>query len=719
MHTERHTVRARLATFAATLGLLAGGGALTAVTAQAAPAPPAAAPTPTAAPAVDNGLARTPQMGFNNWNSTHCRAEFNEAMVKGIADTFVSQGLKDAGYTYVNIDDCWALPQRDASGNLVPDPVRFPNGIKAVADYVHSKGLKFGIYSSAGTKTCDVQGFPGGLGHEQQDAGLWASWGVDYLKYDNCNNTGADAQQRYTAMANALKATGRPILYSICEWGENQPWNWAAKTGNSWRTTGDISDNWSSMIGIAHRNQGLAPYAGPGAWNDPDMLEVGNGGMTDTEYRTHFSLWAQMAAPLLIGSDLRSASPATLAILKNTDVIAVDQDSLGKQGTVVSSSGGLVVMSKPLADGSRSVTLTNETTSARTVSTTVEAIGIGGASSYSLKDLWSKQTSTTTGTISASVPAHGTVMYRVTPGAPVPPPAGVNQLSELAWTSAINGWGPVERDRSNGEQATGDGRTLTIGGTTYAKGLGTHAASDITYHLGGTCRSLSVDVGVDDESTAGGSAVFRIYRDAALVADSGPRTASDPPTRLSADLTGGTKLRLVVTDGGDGIDYDHADWAGPKLTCGNGPAAGTHALSDLPWASAINGWGPVERDRSNAEQATGDGRTLTIGGTTYAKGLGTHAASSITYYLGGGCSTLTASVGIDDESGGANGSVVFQIYRDATKVADSGRLTGADAPRALTADLSGGLEVRLVVTDSGDGINYDHADWAAPTLTCT
>lgn len=591
MHTERHTtrpLRERLTAVTAAFALLTGGAAATtlaAVTAQVAAAPPAAA--------VDNGLALTPQMGFNNWNSTHCRAEFNEAMVKGVADAFVSQGLKDAGYTYVNIDDCWALPQRDASGNLVPDPVRFPSGIKAVADYVHSKGLKFGIYSSAGTKTCDVQGFPGGLGHEQQDANLWASWGVDYLKYDNCNNTGADARQRYKAMGDALRATGRPILYSICEWGENQPWNWAAGVGNSWRTTGDISDSWSSMIGIAHQNQGLAPYAGPGAWNDPDMLEVGNGGMTDTEYRTHFSLWAQMAAPLLIGSDLRSASAATLAILKNTDVIAVDQDALGRQGTVVSSSGGLVVMSKPLADGGRSVTLTNETSSARTISTTVDAIGIGGASSYALKDLWSKQTSTTTGAISASVPAHGTVMYRVTPGTPVPPPAGVNQLSDLPWTSAINGWGPVERDRSNGEQRASDGRTLTIGGTAYAKGLGTHAASDLTYHLGGTCRSFSVDVGVDDESTAGGSAVFRIYRDGALLADSGLRTANDPPKRMGADLSGAAKLRLVVTDGGDGINYDHTDWADARLVCGNGPAAGrmrSATCRGLPPSTAGGRW---------------------------------------------------------------------------------------------------------------------------------
>ncbi|MEU7057024.1 NPCBM/NEW2 domain-containing protein [Streptomyces sp. NPDC046197] len=669
-------------------------------------------------PTADNGLARTPPMGFNNWNSTHCRAEFGEGLVKGIADAFVSLGLKDAGYTYVNIDDCWALPNRDANGNLVPDPVRFPHGIKAVADYVHSKGLKFGLYSSAGTRTCDAQGFPGGLGHERQDATLWASWGVDYLKYDNCNNNGVDARQRYKAMSDALRATGRPIVLSICEWGENQPWNWAAAYGNSWRTTGDITDSWAGMIGIAHRNQPLAPYAGPGAWNDPDMLEVGNGGMTDTEYGTHFSLWAQMAAPLLIGTDLRTVSSQALGILRNADVIAVDQDPLGRQGTVVSSSGGLVVMTKPLADGGRSVTLTNENTTAGTVSTSADAIGLGGAASYRLKDLWSKRTSTTTGTISASVPAHGTVMYRVTPGTPLPVPTGLNQLGDLRWTSAANGWGPVERNTSNGEQAAGDGRTLTVNGTAYAKGLGTHAPSDIAYHLGGSCTSLRVDVGVDDEVSAGGSVVFQVYRDSTKVADSGIRTASDAPLRLTADLTGGSTLRLVVTDGGDGIDHDHADWAGATLACGPGPTAGSHALSDLSWASATGGWGPVERDRSNGEQAAGDGRTLTINGTTYAKGLGTHAASTVAYYLGGSCTGLSVDVGVDDEAGGSNGSVVFRIYRDDTLVADSGRATGADAAKPLTADLTGGLELRLVVTDSGDGIDYDHADWAQPRLTC-
>jgi alpha-galactosidase len=539
----------------AAAGLAAGGIAAVALTASP-------------ASALENGLARTPPMGFNNWNSTQCRAEFNESMVKGIADIFVSAGLKDAGYTYVNIDDCWAETSRDAKGNLVPSHVRFPNGIKSVADYVHSKGLKFGLYTSAGTHTCNKAGFPGGLGHEQQDANLFASWGVDYLKYDNCNNQGVDAVKRYTAMRDALKKTGRPIVYSICEWGKNKPWEWGPGVGNLWRTTGDISDSWSSMISKAHANSTHASAAGPGHWNDPDMLEVGNGHMTETEYRTHFSLWAEMAAPLLIGTDLRKASAATLALLSNADVIAVDQDPLGKQGTVVKSSNGLVVYSKPLANGDRSVVLVNETAATATVSTTASAIGLSG-SSFTLTDLWSKTTRTTTGTISASVPSHGTVMYRVSGGGGVhnPPPAGTSQLGDLPWTSATNGWGPVERNLSNGEKGTGDGHGLSIRGTKYAKGLGTHAASEVVYFLGSRCTTVVADVGIDDEKTGKGSVVFQVWADGKKVADSGTVTGSSAVKKLTGDVSGATSLRLVVTDGGDGIANDHADWSNAQITC--------------------------------------------------------------------------------------------------------------------------------------------------------
>jgi alpha-galactosidase len=407
-HPPHRTTRRRVVGVLAAAALLCGAGLAVPATAQP------SAPEAQAAPAAPgDGLALTPPMGFNNWNSTHCRADFNEQMVKGIADIFVAKGLKDAGYEYVNLDDCWALPQRDGAGKLVPDPVRFPSGIKAVADYVHSKGLKFGIYTSAGTRTCDSTGFPGALGHEYSDARQFADWGVDYLKYDNCNNQGVDAKKRYTTMRDALLATGRPIVYSICEWGQNKPWEWAQDIGHLWRTTGDIKDSWASMVSIMKKNLPLAPYAKPGNWNDPDMLEVGNGGMTGTEYRTHFSMWSIMAAPLLIGSDLRKVTDETFDILGNREVIAVDQDPLGKQGTVLSSEGGRWVVAKEMADGSRAIALFNESGSAQRIATTARDAGLPEADGYTVRDLWQHKDHTTAGTISATVPAHGTVLLRV------------------------------------------------------------------------------------------------------------------------------------------------------------------------------------------------------------------------------------------------------------------------------------------------------------------
>jgi alpha-galactosidase len=361
--------------------------------------------------ALANGLARTPPMGWNDWNSFGCNV--SEALVKQTADTMVSAGLRDAGYQYVNIDDCWMSSSRNSAGQLVPDPAKFPDGISGTAAYIHSKGLKLGIYESAGTATC--QGFPGSLNHEQTDANSFASWGVDYLKYDNCNNQGISDQTRYTAMRDALANTGRPIVYSLCNWGLASVWTWGAGVGNLWRTTGDISADFGSMLSNFHNSVGLASFAGPGGWNDPDMLEVGNG-MSFTEDRSHMSLWAEMAAPLISGTDLRSASPATLSLYKNRDVIAVDQDSLGRQGTEVSSSGGLDVLAKPLADGDVAVVLFNENGGTQTISTTAAAVGMPSASSYQLDNLWSHALTSTSGAISAPVPGHGSVMYRVSVG---------------------------------------------------------------------------------------------------------------------------------------------------------------------------------------------------------------------------------------------------------------------------------------------------------------
>jgi alpha galactosidase A-like protein/concanavalin A-like lectin/glucanase superfamily protein/alpha galactosidase C-like protein len=319
-----------------------------------------------AAQALDDGLARTPPMGFNNWNSTFCGPQFNEEMIRGMADIFVRSGLKDAGYEYINIDDCWARPQnhplgsRDAEGHLVVDANRFPNGIEALADYVHGSGLKFGIYHDTGTRTCNGQGFDGTLGFGYQagdptfeaiDAQDFADWGVDYVKHDWCNvplgeipGATVDDKARflYTGMSEALRATGRPIVFSIATLGDTRvrPWEWGAGVGHLWRTTGDIRANYESMSNIAKFNMTLDEYAGPGHWNDADMLQVGNaaeggGSWNATEQKTHFSLWSIMASPLLIGTDLREATPETMRILVNEDVIAVNQDPLGVQADVV------------------------------------------------------------------------------------------------------------------------------------------------------------------------------------------------------------------------------------------------------------------------------------------------------------------------------------------------------------------------------------------------
>jgi alpha-galactosidase len=486
--------------------------------------------------ALENGLLRTPPMGFNNWNSTQCKADFNETMIRGIADLFVTRGLKDVGYTYVNIDDCWALPDRNAKGDLVPDPARFPHGIKSLADYVHGKGLKFGIYTSAGTHTCNKAGFPGGLGHEQQDANLFVSWGVDYLKYDNCNNQGVDAQQRYKAMRDALAKSGRPIAYSICERGQNKPWTWAAPVGNLWRTTGDISDKWSSMIGKAQANRGLAQYAGPGHWNDPDMLEVGNGGMTAAEYRTHFSLWAMMAAPLLIGSDLRKVSDDSFSILKNTDVIALDQDPLGKQATVLGSNGGLVVYRKVLANGDRAVALSNETAATATISTSASATGIGGASSYTLKDLWSKAIRTTAGSISASVPAHATVLYRVSSGS----------SRYEAESASLSAGGTVEANHA-GFSGTGFANGANAAGS-YVEWQVTGPASALTFgYANGTTAARPVDIAVDGTVVAAG----------VPFPATGAWTTWTTVTRSLTLAAGAHTVRLTATsaDGPANLDY--------------------------------------------------------------------------------------------------------------------------------------------------------------------
>ncbi len=371
---------------------------------------PARNPLPALHKVPDNGLARTPPMGWNSWNKFASRVD--DPTVRSIADAMASNGMKEAGYLYINIDDTWEAG-RDAQGNIQTNK-KFPD-MKALADYVHSKGLKLGIYSSPGPNTC--AGYEGTYGHEEEDARTYAAWGIDYLKYDWCGArnlyTDEEMQAVYQIMGDALLKAKRPIVYSLCQYGRQEVWKWGADVGgNLWRTTGDIRDAWESMTRIGFSQNDLAPWAKPGHWNDPDMLEIGNGAMTNDEYKTHMSLWAILAAPLLAGNDLRSMSPEILAILTNREVIGVNQDKLGKQGARVWQSGEQEVWTRSLKDGAVAVAFFNRSNAAATI--TIKPADLKLSGKWKARDLWTHQNVSWSETeYSASVPAHGVVMLRL------------------------------------------------------------------------------------------------------------------------------------------------------------------------------------------------------------------------------------------------------------------------------------------------------------------
>ncbi len=366
-------------------------------------------------------LALTPPMAWNSWNKFGC--DVNEQMIREMADAMVSSGMKDAGYMYINIDNCWH-GQRDSLGVIHADSARFPHGIKALAEYVHSKGLKIGIYSDGGSKTC--AGRPGSRGHEYQDAITYAAWGIDYLKYDWCNTEGLTTRGAYTTMRDALYAAGRPIVFSICEWGSTWPWEWAKDVGNLWRTTGDISDNFASFIWILDQQDRdrVRQSAGPGHWNDPDMLEVGNGGMTVSEDRAEFSMWCMLAAPLIAGNDLRTMTAETKDILENKETIAVDQDSLGVEGFKYSSNDSVQVWCKPLEKGDWALCFLNRGLALKNVPFNWHNENIADSLSgrnanfdktvYTIRDLWTKKDiGTTKNALTVDIPGHDVVMLRL------------------------------------------------------------------------------------------------------------------------------------------------------------------------------------------------------------------------------------------------------------------------------------------------------------------
>ncbi|MEA3479132.1 MAG: glycoside hydrolase family 27 protein [Bacteroidota bacterium] len=372
-------------------------------------------------------LAKTPPMGWNSWNKFGC--DVSETLIKEMADAMVSSSMRDAGYQYIVIDDCWQI-DRDSSGYIIADPERFPSGIKALADYIHKLGLKFGIYSCAGSKTC--QGRPGSRGHQFQDAMQYAAWGVDYLKYDWCHNEGQNAKAAYKTMSDALKTCGRPIVFSICEWGRDKPWEWGKGIGHLWRTTPDIRNmyqgkvNWGGLgiVDIIDRQADLWKYAGPGHWNDPDMLEVGNKGLTRDENVTHFSMWAMLAAPLMAGNDLRNMSADVKKILTNKEVIAINQDPLGKQAIRWLDMGNKEVWVKFLKNDELAICFMNRSDFPWKENYNWERLNIyhGGKvikfkkMLYTIRDLWKhKGLKTTQKFLELNIPSHGVLMVKLTP----------------------------------------------------------------------------------------------------------------------------------------------------------------------------------------------------------------------------------------------------------------------------------------------------------------
>lgn len=560
-------------------------------------------------------LARLPPMGWNSWNIFH--GDIDETKIRQIIDAMVSTGMRDAGYKNVNLDDNWhASPARDASGNLIAHPVRFKSGIKALADYAHSKGMRLGIYGDRGSMTCMNIPQSGSYGTEDRDAKTFASWGVDYLKYDNCNVIG-DMRSDYTKMANALKTSGRNIVFSVCAW---QTQDWMPQVGQLWRSTYDITADWvpppNSTLGWSimtnlDGNAGNFIFTRPGSWADPDMLEVGNGRLTEIENKAHFGLWALMAAPLVAGNDIRSITKSTLAILTHPEVIAIDQDSAGVQGRRIRKEGDFEVWAKPLGTNydTWAIGLFNRSASASTMSIRWSELGLD-PNSVMVRDVWEKKDlGNFKDVYSVQVPSHGLALVKVTGRRD---PDATIWVSDLHVHSFANAWKFLGVDKSV------SGSALKIGSKTYTKGLGAHAASRTELALRKKYGRFQAEVGIDAAS-AGGSAIFQVFGDGKKLYESPVRRKADAALPIDVAVEGVDSLALVITDGGDGNTNDHADWAGAKLILSSTTGVGSPSATRRESWSAILRSGDlvVERSDSRPDRI----RLLSLEGRT----LGIHA----------------------------------------------------------------------------------------------
>jgi alpha-galactosidase len=666
---------------------------------------PASAPATATAhkPSAINDLARTPYLGWNTYYGLGSTYDYDA--IKSVTDSLVSRGLKGAGYQYVWLDGGWWSGTRDDQGNITVDAKQWPSGMKAVADYIHSRGLKAGIYTDAGKDGCGGA-TQGSYGHYQQDVDQFASWGYDAVKVDFCGGTNmhlvpADA---YGQFRDALLANSshRPMLFNICNpftpgaAGPGDPplersvynsYTFGPTTGNSWRTDTDVgfvhSVQWSDVLRNLDHDAAHPEAAGPGHWNDPDYLgpELG---MTADQARAQFTMWSVLAAPLIVGSDVRSLSQNTIDMLTNRDVLAVDQDKLGVQGTKIATQGSGEVWVRRLSNGDRAVALLNRGGTPLTIATSATATGLGHASQYTLNDLWSHTRTESAGTIRATVPPGSAMLYRVSTGAH--PGLAPSATLGAPTVPATPGW-------------TGE---LALPGK----------ATDVTAGFTNDGRTPVTDVKLSLEAPSGWTGAGQASGGGTLPTGR-TLTGRWQLTAPAGALPGRYALTVTVAYKWGG---KHAEQRTAQLMVQvpSTPPGGEGYLSDQPWLDASSGW------QVPAPDASVGGNPIAMGGTSYDRGLGVASPSTVDYYLGGNCTRLTGTVGIDDAVnavGPQGGTASFTVKADGQSRYESGNVDRT-ASHDFTADLTGVQVLSLQVGDAGDGGYNDRADWAGLKLTC-
>lgn len=661
------------------------------------------APSARTAAAASAPLAPTPYQGWNTYYGLG--GAFDETSVHQVADALVSRGLRDAGYDIVWLDGGWqAAPPRDASGELVADPKKFPSGLHALTDYLHARGLRAGIYTDAGPYDGTHCGL-GSYGHYQDDANRFAAWGFDAVKVDFLCGIAHDLDPKtvFTQFSEALRhnSSGRPLLFNLCnpvtspDWGNYPPeqqstysWSYAPAVADSWRTYTDVgfqnSIRYSDVIRNIHANDAHPDSAGPGHWSDPDYLGP-QLGMTRDEFRTQLSLWSMAAAPLVIGSDVRKLSDGTVADLTNREVLAVDQDRLGVQGSRIPYDGPGEVWVKRLADGSRAVALSNTSESTTTIRTSAADVGLPASARYALRDLWAHTTRQSAGAITATVRPHDTVLLRVS----------TTTRTDLAPATDLTTPEPPAAFPGSPLRLVPPGETRRVDVTLRNDALIplTHLRTRLSLPAGWQATPVG-----DVADTVPGRGSVHTAWDVTAPPDAAP---GDRPLQATATYTWNGENDAAATS-----------TAVAQVPPTPPTAAGR--LSDHPWLRATSGWmfAIVDHDVG--------GGPMSLQHVTQ-HGIGVASPSQVDFYLGGHCTALDGVVGIDDavnNVGPEGGTATFQILGDGKVLYDSG-LVDRTATKSYDVDLTGVGVLSLDVGDAGDGGYNDRADWAGLDAACS